>query len=145
MQGLAEALRTRHYGAIDVPYAAFLGIRFERDDDEVRLVMAYGDHLIGAPGRLHGGTVAGLLELAGIAAAIVSLPADEALPRLRPVTVTVEFLRAGLPRDVTAAAAITRLGRRIINVRATAWQYERARPIAAANLNLMVDRPGAAV
>ena len=141
MQDFAEALRTRHYGTIDVPYAAFLGIRFERDDDEVRLTMAYGDHLIGAPGRLHGGTVAGLLELAGIAAAIVSLPADEALPRLRPVTVTVEFLRAGLPRDVVAAAAITRLGRRIINVRSTAWQYERARPIAAANLNLMVDRP----
>ncbi len=143
MQTVADALRGRHFGSLDLPYAAFLGLRFERDDDETRLIMPYAEHLIGAPGRLHGGTVAGLLELAGIAAAILSLPDDEPLPRLRPVTVTVDFMREGLPRDVTAVATITRLGRRIINIRSLAWQYERARPIAGANINVLVDRPPA--
>ncbi len=144
MQAVADALRGRSFGQLDMlPYAATLGLRFERDDDEVRLVMPYADSLIGAPGRLHGGTIAGLLEMAGIAAALVSLPPEEVLPRLRPVTVTVDFMREGLPRDVTAAATITRLGRRIINLRCLAWQYERARPIAGANLNVLIDRPGA--
>ena len=141
---VAEALRGQRFGRLDMlPYAALLGIGFERDDDEVRLLMPFDERLIGGPGRLHGGAIAGLLELAGIAAAIVSMPEGEPLPRLRPVTVTVDFMREGLPREVVAAATITRLGRRIINVRSLAWQYDRARPIAGANLTLLVDRVAA--
>ena len=140
---LATALRHDRHGRLDMlPYARALNLSFERDDDETRLLMPFASGLIGAPGRLHGGTLAGLLEMAALAAIIVALPDDGRVPRLRPVTITVDFMREGTPVDTHAAAEITRLGRRVANVSARAWQFERARPIAGANINFLIDWPG---
>ena len=140
---LAAALRHERHGRLDMlPYARALNLSFVRDDDETRLLMPFAPGLVGAPGRLHGGTLAGLLEMASLAAIIVALPDDDRMPRLRPVTITVDFMREGTPVDTHAAAEITRLGRRIANVSARAWQFERARPIAAANINFLIDWPG---
>ena len=139
---LARALRDERHGRLDMlPYARLLDLRFEQDDDEVRLVMPFAIGLVGAPGRLHGGALAGLLEIAGVAAVIVAQPDADRMPRIRPVTVTVDFMREGTPVDTFAAAEVTRLGRRIVNVSARAWQFERSRPIAAANLNFILDWP----
>jgi uncharacterized protein (TIGR00369 family) len=140
---LATALRHDRHGRLDMlPYARALNLSFERDNDETRLLMPFAPGLIGAPGRLHGGTLAGLLEMAALAAIIVALPDDGRVPRLRPVTITVDFMREGTPVDTHAAAEITRLGRRVANVSARAWQFERARPIAGANINFLIDWPG---
>ena len=140
---LATVLRHDRHGRLDLlPYARALNLSFERDDDETRLLMPFAPGLIGAPGRLHGGTLAGLLEMAALAAIIVALPDDGRVPRLRPVTITVDFMREGTPVDTHAAAEITRLGRRVANVSARAWQFERARPIAGANINFLIDWPG---
>lgn len=139
---LAKALRDERHGRLDMlPYARLLDLRFEQDDNEVRLIMPFSTGLIGAPGRLHGGALAGLLEIAGVAAVIVAQPDALRMPRIRPVTVTVDFMREGTPIDTFAAAEVTRLGRRIVNVSARAWQYDRSRPIAAANLNFLLDWP----
>jgi uncharacterized protein (TIGR00369 family) len=139
---LAKALRDDRHGRLDMlPYARLLDLRFEQDDSEVRLIMPFSAGLIGAPGRLHGGAIAGLLEIAGVAAVIVAQPDALRMPRIRPVTVTVDFMREGTPIDTIAAAEVTRLGRRIVNVSARAWQYDRSRPIAAANLNFLLDWP----
>jgi uncharacterized protein (TIGR00369 family) len=140
---LAKALRDERHGRLDMlPYARLLDLRFEQDDSEVKLIMPFSVGLIGAPGRLHGGALAGLLEIAGVAAVIVAQPDALRMPRIRPVTVTVDFMREGTPIDTFAAAEVTRLGRRIVNVAARAWQYDRSRPIAAANLNFLLDWPG---
>ena len=118
---LARALRDERHGRLDMlPYARLLDLRFEQDDDEVRLVMPFAIGLVGAPGRLHGGALAGLLEIAGVAAVIVAQPDADRMPRIRPVTVTVDFMREGTPVDTFAAAEVTRLGRRIVNVSARA-------------------------
>jgi uncharacterized protein (TIGR00369 family) len=139
---LAKALRDERHGRLDMlPYARLLDLRFEQDDSEVKLIMPFSVGLIGAPGRLHGGALAGLLEIAGVAAVIVAQPDALRMPRIRPVTVTVDFMREGTPIDTFAAAEVTRLGRRIVNVSARAWQYDRGRPIAAANLNFLLDWP----
>jgi uncharacterized protein (TIGR00369 family) len=139
---LAKALRDQRHGRLDMlPYARLLNLRFEQDDSEVKLIMPFSVGLIGAPGRLHGGALAGLLEIAGVAAVIVAQPDALRMPRIRPVTVTVDFMREGTPIDTFAAAEVTRLGRRIVNVSARAWQYDRSRPIAAANLNFLLDWP----
>jgi uncharacterized protein (TIGR00369 family) len=139
---LARALRHERQGRLDMlPYARALDLRFEQDDDEVRLVMPFSFGLVGAPGRLHGGAIAGLLEIAGLAAVIVAQPDSERMPRLRPVTVTADFMREGTPVDTIAAAEVTRLGRRIINVSSRAWQFDRGRPIAMANINFLADWP----
>jgi uncharacterized protein (TIGR00369 family) len=139
---LARALAHDRHGRLDMlPYARALDLRFEQDDDEVRIIMPFSIGLVGAPGRIHGGALAGLLEIAGLAAVIVAQPDPEHLPRLRPITVTCDFMREGTPVETYAAAEVTRLGRRIINVSSRAWQFERARPIAAANINFMADWP----
>ena len=141
---LAAALRDERHGRLDMlPYARALGLHFDQDDSEVRLIMPFAIGLVGAPGRIHGGALAGLLEIAGLAAVIVAQADADQLPRIRPVTVTVDFMREGSPIDTHAAATVTRLGRRIVNVSSLAWQYDRSRPIAAANINFLLDWPEA--
>ncbi|MFZ4689896.1 MAG: PaaI family thioesterase [Polymorphobacter sp.] len=139
---LARALRDERHGRLDMlPYGQALDLRFDQDGSEVRLIMPFAIGLVGAPGRIHGGALAGLLEIAGLAAVIVAQPDADRLPRIRPVTVTVDFMREGTPIDTFAAAEVTRLGRRIVNVSSRAWQYDRSRPIAAANINFLLDYP----
>ena len=138
---LATLLR-QPSGRLDLlPYAALLDLSFERVDGELQLVMPFAETLIGSPGRLHGGSIGGLLELAGLLTVIAAQPEGEALPRVRPVTVTVDFMREGATQETRAAASITKLGRRVVNVQAQAWQGSRDKPIAAAHINFVLDWP----
>ena len=51
------------------PYAQFLGIRTARSEEgELQFVMPFGDVVLGRPGYLHGGAIAGLLEFAAFGA-----------------------------------------------------------------------------
>lgn len=143
---LATLLR-QPSGRLDlVPYAAMLDLSFERVGEELQLVMPFAETLIGSPGRLHGGSIGGLLELAGLLTVIAAQPEGEALPRVRPVTVTVDFMREGATQETRASATITKLGRRVVNVHAQAWQVKdgqasRDKPIAAAHINFVLDWP----
>ena len=116
------------------PYAKLLGLRLEGGI----LVMPYAASLIGSPNRLHGGVVAGLLEIAANIKANAVL-ADAAAP-LKPIGVTVDFYRGVALEDTFAEALVLRLGRRVVNVRADAWQQDRARPIASATINMLIVR-----
>jgi uncharacterized protein (TIGR00369 family) len=120
------------------PYAAMLGL--VREAGIIR--MPFGFHLIGSPGRLHGGAVAGLMEIAAGAAVREALGGDPA--QMKPVNVTVDYLREGAPEDCLAQAIIMRMGRRIANVRVEAWQGDRDRLIAAARMNMLILREDAA-
>ncbi|MBA2466940.1 MAG: PaaI family thioesterase, partial [Sphingomonas sp.] len=62
---------------------------------------------------------------------------------MKPITVTVDYLRGGGGHDTFASARIQRLGNRMANVEAKAWQNDRATPIATARLNFLLERPGA--
>lgn len=117
------------------PYASMLGIL--RSDD--RFTMPFGVHLIGSPGRLHGGAVAGLMEIA--ANVTVADAVGDPAAALKPVNVLVDYLREGAMEDTHAQAFIMRIGRRVANVRVEAWQGERTRLIAAARTNVLIVRP----
>ncbi len=120
------------------PYAQLLKLRTEEQADGLRFVMPFHDDVVGRPGFLHGGAIAGLLEFAAFTALSREL-GDEAVG-MKPVTVTVDYMRGGVPRDTYAAAVIERLGKRLANVEAFAWQNERTRPIATARINFLLDR-----
>jgi len=142
-----------------VPYVRFLGIHFDRRGDELTAVMTYGDHLIGNPilPALHGGATAAFLEVSAIIGLAWSLMWDdmesgrldvtaltpETLPRLpKTIDFTVDYLRAGLPRDAYARARVNRSGRRYASVQVEAWQDRRERPFAQATGHfLMPPRP----
>ena len=124
------------------PYARLLNLRFEERDGSPLVIMPYHDDVIGRPGFLHGGAIAGLLEFAAFTGVARALN-DESVV-MKPVTVTIDYMRPGGERDTYAAAIIERLGTTIANVEAYAWQDERTQPIASARLNFLLDRPAAA-
>ena len=100
--------------------------------------MPFHEDVVGRPGYLHGGAIAGLLEFAAFTTLARAI-GDPAVV-MKPITVTVDYMRGGTARDTFATAEIQRLGSRIANVEATAWQSERSSPIASARLNFLLDR-----
>ena len=121
------------------PYAELLKLRVEPDASELRFVMPFHDDVVGRPGFLHGGAIAGLLEFAAFTA--LSRAIDDQAVVMKPVTVTVDYMRGGIPQDTFAEAIIGRLGKRMANVEAFAWQQERSKPIASARINFLLERP----
>jgi uncharacterized protein (TIGR00369 family) len=121
------------------PYAQLLKLHTEEHDGALRFVMPFHDDVVGRPGYLHGGAIAGLLEFAAFTALARAI-GDEAA-KMKPITVTVDYMRGGTPRDTHAEAVIERLGKRVANVEAFAWQGERNKPIASARINFLLDRP----
>ena len=122
------------------PYADFLGVTAARDADGAPLFkLGFSDVVVGRPGFLHGGAIAGLLEITAIGTVLDALE-DEPGTSAKLITVTVDFMRGGRPRDTFAAAKVTRLGARIANVEAFAWQDDRDKPIAGARMNVMLRR-----
>jgi uncharacterized protein (TIGR00369 family) len=121
------------------PYAQLLRLRVDDRDGGCLMVMPFHEDVVGRPGYLHGGAIAGLLEFAAFTtlARAIGNPAVA----MKPITVTVDYMRGGTNRDTFASAEIQRLGSRIANVEAVAWQTERSSPIAAARLNFLLDRP----
>jgi uncharacterized protein (TIGR00369 family) len=115
------------------PYSVTLGLR----RDGARVVMPFKDGFMGRPGFLHGGAIAGLLENAAWVTVLAELPEGATI---KPISVTVDYLRGGTHVETYAEAEIVRLGRRIANVLVTAWQDDRAKPIATANLKMMIER-----
>jgi acyl-coenzyme A thioesterase PaaI-like protein len=127
-----------------IPYARFLGIRFDRRGDELTALLPFDEKLIGNPvlPALHGGATAAFLEVASIIELSWSMLwedieggkiAEGGLPRLpKTIDFTVDYLRSGLPRDAYARARVNRSGRRYASVHVEAWQDNRARPIAQA-------------
>jgi acyl-coenzyme A thioesterase PaaI-like protein len=136
-----------------VPYIRFLGIQFDRRGDELTAVLPFRDDLIGNPmlPALHGGATAGFLEVAAMIELAWStlwdgVEADGALPEgpLRlPKTIdfTIDYLRAGLPRDAYARARVNRSGRRYASVHVEAWQDNRARLFAQGTGHFLMPEP----
>ncbi|WP_114954397.1 PaaI family thioesterase [Sphingosinicella terrae] len=122
------------------PYARFLGIsRHSSETGETLFVMPFGDVVLGRPGFLHGGAISGLLEFAAMGAIFEAIGAEDGIV-VKPINVTVSFMRGGVDHDTFAAATITRLGKRVANVEAHAWQQDRTKPIASAQMNVLLKR-----
>jgi uncharacterized protein (TIGR00369 family) len=130
-QRLTEALAR-------IPYATFLGVRAELKGDELTLVLPYSEHLVGNPvlPALHGGVVAALLELTAITQLAITSNSTR-FPKT--IDVGFDYLRSGRPVDTYARAKVIKVGRRIANVQAEAWQRERRQPIAAMHGHFLVE------
>ena len=122
------------------PYGRLLGLATRRGEDGALLwVMPFREQVVGRPGFLHGGAIAGLLEFAALGTLYDAL-GDEAGVTAKPVNVTVNFMRGAGDHETFACAVVTRLGRRVANVEAHAWQEDRLKPIAAAQMNVLLRR-----
>ncbi|MEM8578993.1 MAG: PaaI family thioesterase [Pseudomonadota bacterium] len=156
-----QAVKSRRDAALAalvgrVPYAAYLGITFDRRGDELTGVLHYDPKLIGNPllPALHGGVTAAFLEIT----AVVTLNwarlwdrieagtlapeaiAEGALRTPKTIDFTTDYLRSGLPRDAYARARVNRSGRRYASVHVEAWQDNRSRLYAQATGHFVMPR-----
>ncbi len=115
-----------------IPYARYLGVEVERREENLICVLPFRKQLIGNPNvpAVHGGALGAFLELT----AILQLIEDNDGGRVaRPINFGVDYLRLARSADTRARAEIVKLGRRVANVRAIAWQDDPSRPVAAGN------------
>ncbi len=122
------------------PFAQTLGMRCEIMGDEMTTILPFQEKFIGniAIRALHGGAIGAFLELTAMAQ--VFLISDLEHPP-KPIDLTVDFLRSGKPEDLYARCIIHKMGRRMANVRAEAWQASRDRPVAALHAHFLVETP----
>ncbi len=124
------------------PYVLALQIAATGEEDGLPVLrMPFRDEVLGRPGFLHGGAISGLLEIASMAALYSALAAEALEMRIKPVNVTVDFMRGGIDHDTFAVGRITRLGRTMANVEAVAWQDDRNRLIASAQMHYLLRAP----
>ena len=70
---LSSSTKKRGYETLSqlidsIPYISFLGVVFERTDDQIKAILPFKDELIGNPSlpALHGGSIAAFLEISAI-------------------------------------------------------------------------------
>ncbi len=129
------------------PYAALLGVTVADAAVDERsgptLSMPFDNRVEGRPGALHGGATAGLIELAAnTAIAAAATHADEPF-HVKPIGVTIDYLRPGLSAVTFARGRVTRVGRRVATVFVEAWQDDADAPIALARVHMLVVRDAA--
>ena len=122
------------------PYADALGIDIDHDEDgNPVLYFDYSDRVTGRPGFLHGGAMSGLMEMACMAALRAEMERRGETMKLKPVNVAVEFMRGGTEQRTFAMGSVTRAGRRVALVNAECWQDDRAKPIALAQMKILLS------
>ena len=125
------------------PYGAALGIVTDHDEDgNPVLSVPFSERMMGRPGFLHGGAMSGLMEMAAFAALRAELARRGEQMRLKPVNIQVEFMRGGTEQTTYAMGKVTRAGRRVALVNAEAWQDDRSKPIALAQMKILLSPAG---
>ena len=137
---LAEARRKGDASRLAeaIPYAKWMRIAPENGTGELLTRMRYHESLIGNTylPAIHGGTLGAMLEMAAIFHLLWETETGT-VPKI--VNITVDYLRSAGPRDVIAAAKVTKQGRRMVNVFAEAWQDDRSKPVASASAHFLVQ------
>ena len=130
-----------------IPYAVYLGIRAEIEDNGILFVLPSDRKLIGNPTlpAIHGGVVGAFMEQAATLHLLAKME-DAVLPRI--INFSLDYLRPARLQDTFARCTLTRQGRQVANVSITAWQDNNETPVSIARAHFLVqdrDREPAAV
>ena len=119
------------------PFAATLGIECEVRGDEMTAILPFKQENIGNTflPALHGGAIGAFLEITAMAQ--VFLSSQVAKPP-RPIDLTVDYLRSAGPKTLYGRAKIERMGRRMVNVKAEAWQDQRAKAVSVLHAHFLI-------
>ncbi|KAF0863681.1 PaaI family thioesterase [Pseudomonas sp. LD120] len=121
-----------------IPYASLIGIECSRLGDELLFRLPANKDNIGNPllPALHGGVIAGFMELAA-ALHLLIFTGSPGVPKI--IDFSLDYLRAGQFRDTFARCQVWRQGRRVANVAITAWQSTVDEPIATARAHFKIE------
>ncbi|HCP57423.1 MULTISPECIES: PaaI family thioesterase [Pseudomonas] len=137
---VTQAHESNDYGALIslFPYAKLLGIEGLPLGDEVVFRLPANKDNIGNPvlPALHGGVIAGFMEHSAMLHLLMIMGTTH-FPKI--IDFSIDYLRAGHYRDTYAQCQVWRQGKRVANVAITAWQTNRAEPIATARAHFKVD------
>jgi acyl-coenzyme A thioesterase PaaI-like protein len=106
------------------PYRQTLGVITPDQPDAEPYVLPFRTNLLGRPGFLHGGAIAGFL------AVICDATAEADGGGHNPATTSMNFLRGGRERNCYAQAVVRARTSRLLVIEAAAWQESPDRPIA---------------
>ncbi|QNM98172.1 PaaI family thioesterase [Chitinimonas koreensis] len=126
-------------GIIDqIPYARLLGVVMKEVDGEPLFELPFVDRNIGNTHlpALHGGVIGGFLENAALLHLVWARESAE-VPRT--IDFSLDFLRSGRAQTLFARCDITKQGKRVANVRMTAWQDDERKPIAVARAHFLLS------
>lgn len=120
-----------------VPYAQFIGMQVERFGDELVFRLPAKAQNIGNPTlpAIHGGVIAGFMEMSAIVQLMVFIHSDK-VPKV--VDFSIDYLRAGHDKETYAECRITRQGRRVANVNISCWQTSKNSLIATARAHFLI-------
>ena len=138
-----------------VPYHRFLAVKVNRLGDELTTRLPFRQEIVGNPflPAIHGGVMGAFLEVTAQVqlgwqqACAAEREGEEALnamiggalPRIpKTIDITIDYLRSARPKETFARASVQKAGRQVVHLHVTAWQDERARPVAMLRGNFLM-------
>ena len=139
LQAAREAARTRgDYGPLvdAIPYARFLGIRLQKQDERVISLLPFRPGLVGnrVLNAIHGGVTAAFMENAAMLHLL--LRDSERVPKS--IDFAIDYLLPGQAIDTWAECKVSRAGLRVAQVQISCWQKSREIPIAVARAHFLL-------
>jgi uncharacterized protein (TIGR00369 family) len=140
LEQMQSAKETGDYNVVidQIPYAKLLGVVMREDGGEPLFELPFADKNIGNTHlpALHGGVIGGFLENAAL---LHLIWARESFEVPRTIDFSLDFLRSGKAQTLYARCDITKQGKRVANVRMTAWQEDESKPIAVARAHFLLS------
>ncbi|PMR73867.1 PaaI family thioesterase [Billgrantia endophytica] len=125
-----------------LPYARFIGISASPDGEGNGLIYRLEPHEYNVGNVLlpaiHGGVVAAFMETAGTLDLMLAAR-EPRLPRI--IDFSIDYLRTARVVPTHARCTLLREGRRLANVKVTAWQANEEKPVATARLHFVLSTP----
>jgi uncharacterized protein (TIGR00369 family) len=120
-----------------IPYAGFIGFDLSQDEQGLLSLLKanpdnIGNEIIGA---IHGGVIGAFLEHAASFHLLAQMQTTR-IPRI--VNVSIDYLRPALNKDTFARGIVIKQGKRVANVRVSAWQEDENKPVAAAHAHFLI-------
>ncbi len=133
-----------NYAAVieQIPYARQLGVEMHEENGELLFVLPFKEANVGNPilPALHGGVIGGFLENSAL---LHLMWARESLEVPKTIDFSIDYLRSGKAQILYAQCEITKQGKRVANVMMTAWQDDKAKPIAVARAHFLLTQDNA--
>jgi uncharacterized protein (TIGR00369 family) len=120
-----------------IPYAQFIGLDVERDDQGLYCVLPFKPEIVGNARlpAVHGGVVGSFLEMTALLSLIDQSDGGR-IPKT--INFSTDYLRSAGPAQTHGRAEIVKLGRRIANVRVVAYQDDANKIVAAGIGNFLL-------